>query len=82
MIDDVMYGVILSANMVKFANAPPDMKLKKLRSPPSATKNCFNISLSIPGTGMDVPNLKMANIISVNNILFLRSGIFQAFLKV
>src|SRR5665648_1290455 len=78
MIDAVIYGVILKANIVKLLKAPPENKSNKPNSPVSPLKTSARTALSIPGTGIFEPNLKTANINNVNMILFLISGIFQA----
>ena len=52
MIDAVMYGVILSANIVKLLNAPPENRLNRAKSPVPLSNVCARMSLSIPGTGI------------------------------
>lgn len=58
MIDAVIYGVILNANIVKLLNAPPENRLNRAKSPVSLSKVWARISLSIPGTGICDPILK------------------------
>ena len=82
MIEAVMYGVILSANIVKLLNAPPENRLNRAKSPVSLSNVCARISLSMPGTGICEPILKINSIARVKIIFFLRSGMFQAFATV
>ena len=52
MMEAVIYGVILSANIVKLLNAPPENRLNRAKSPVSLLKVCERTSRSIPGTGI------------------------------
>ena len=83
MIDALIYGVILIANMVAFWNAPPDTKLIK---PNSELFVFSNIALSCvgssSGTGIHEPSRKIIIIPKVYKSFFLRSAIFHAFLMV
>ena len=78
MIDAVMYGVMLSAKIVKLLNAPPENRSKRSRSPVSPENICARYSLSIPGTGMLEPILYTSSIRRVKIIFCLISGIFHA----
>ncbi|MPM81480.1 hypothetical protein SDC9_128533 [bioreactor metagenome] len=80
-IEALIYGDMFIANIAKFLNAPPEITSKKPSNPPDSI-NLARASVFIPGTGIKLPNLNITSIKRVNIILFLRSGIFHAFLIV
>src|SRR5450755_1750562 len=56
MMDEVMYGITFSANMLKRCKAPPENMLNMPSSVPFwVEKNAANLAASMPGTGMNVP---------------------------
>ena len=77
-----MYGVILIAKIVAFANAPPLIVLKKPNKEFESDVKALRASVLSPGTGIIDPNLNTINKRIVYKIFFLRSGIFQAFFNV
>ena len=79
MMDAVIYGVMLSAKIVMFPNAPPEKRSNRSNSPYSPENICSSMLLSMPGTGILEPILKTMSIKSVKMIFLRSSGIFQAF---
>ena len=77
-IDAVIYGVMLSANIVKLLKAPPEKRSNRSNSPASLVNICDRMSRLMLGTGMLDPIRKMMSIIRVNNIFDLISATFQA----
>jgi hypothetical protein len=84
MIDEVMYGMIPSANTANWVSAPPEKSCRNPRTPPSSAcvRRVATASRSMPGTGMNDPNRYRAIIRSVNSTLFRRSGIRKTLRKV
>ena len=77
-IDDVIYGVILRANIVKLLKDPPENKSNRSNSPASPWNMSANTLLLIFGTGIFEPILKTTSISRVKIILLLISAIFHA----
>ena len=80
MIDDVMYGMIPSANTAALVRAPPENRSRKPSAPFGA---CFFKSLivlkSTYGAGMCDPSRNKKMMPIVNRIFFRRSGTWNMF---
>ena len=77
-IDAVMYGVILSANIVKLLKDPPENKSNKSKSPVSPVNISDKTVLLILGTGILDPIRNTTSISKVKIIFDLISATFHA----
>jgi hypothetical protein len=78
MMDALIYGVILMANMENLLKEPPEITSKNPNKALLFTRSAKTWLLT-PGTGMCAPSLKTNIIPRVNKILRLSSSIFKAF---
>ena len=58
-IDAVIYGITPNANIEKFFSAPPPIVLINSKNPK------FFVKFSVPGTLIDIPNMKTVKAIKV-----------------
>jgi hypothetical protein len=77
-IEDVMYGVILSANTDIFENEPPVIESKKFNALSEFSNKLENALPLMPGTGSKLPSLTTISIKKVKPIRLLKSLILNA----